>query len=424
VLIYSIINRHLIFNSSISIFNLKQQYKYHPDHLKNSEPTVYQEEQLKSEEMLINMGPQHPSTHGVLRLEVITDGEIVKDVIPHLGYLHRCFEKHAESLSYNQVLPYVDRMDYLAAINSEHAFAMGVERMLGIEEQIPKRVEYIRVLLAELNRLASHFVAIGTYGIDIGAFTPFLWMMRDREHILRLLEWASGARMLYNYIWIGGLFFDVPVGFEERCKSFSNYLKPKLKDLENLLISNKIFIDRTANVGVLPMDLAINYGVTGPMLRGSGLKLDLRKVDGYSVYPELDFDVPIGEGKMGVVGDCWDRTWVRYRECEESIKIIDQCLERLTGDLKRDKEFDPRAAVPKKIRPKAQDFYVRSENPKGELGYFFRADGKSDKPFRVKSRGPSFVNLSVLPEISKGYMLADLVAIMGSLDVVMGEVDR
>ncbi|MEP4598428.1 MAG: NADH-quinone oxidoreductase subunit D, partial [Cyclobacteriaceae bacterium] len=276
--------------------------------------------------MLINIGPQHPSTHGVLRLEVITDGEIVNDVIPHLGYLHRCFEKHAESVPFNQAIPYVDRMDYVAAMNSEHAWAMGVERMLGIDDKIPKRVEYIRVLVAELNRLASHFVAIGTYGLDIGAFTPFLWMMRDREHIQRMLEWASGARMLYNYIWIGGLFYDLPVGFEERCKEFSAYLKPKLDDVDNLLITNKIFIDRTANVGNLPLDLAINYGVTGPMLRASGMNFDLRKIDGYSVYPEIEFDIPVGKGEVGSVGDCWDRTWVRMQECRESIRIIDQCL--------------------------------------------------------------------------------------------------
>ncbi|MFT6866060.1 MAG: NADH-quinone oxidoreductase subunit D [Cyclobacteriaceae bacterium] len=400
------------------------QYTYDPKNFTNSEPTVYKEGDLKTGEMLINIGPQHPSTHGVLRLEVITDGEIVVDVVPHLGYLHRCFEKHAESVPFNQAIPYVDRMDYVAAMNSEHAWAMGVERMLGIDDKIPKRVEYIRVLVAELNRLASHFVAIGTYGLDIGAFTPFLWMMRDREHILRMLEWASGARMLYNYIWIGGLFYDLPIGFEERCKEFSAYLKPKLTDVDNLLISNKIFIDRTANVGNLPLDLAINYGVTGPMLRASGLKFDLRKVDGYSVYPEIDFDVPVGKGEMGSTGDCWDRTWVRMQECKESVKIIDQCLEKLTSDHKRTRDFNPRELVPKKIRPKAQDFYVRAENPKGELGYFFRTDGRSDIPVRCKARACSFSNLSVLPEISKGVMIADLIAIIGSIDFVLGEIDR
>ena len=400
------------------------QYTYHPDHLKNSEPIYTSVSSLKRGEMVFNIGPQHPSTHGVLRLEVVTDGEIVKEVIPHIGYLHRCFEKHAESMPFNQTIPYVDRMDYMSAMNSEHAYAMGVERMLGITDQIPKRVEYIRVLVAELNRIASHFVAIGTYGLDIGAFTPFLWLMRDREHILRLLEWTCGARMLYNYIWIGGLYYDLPLQFEERCAEFSAYLKPKLEHLETLLITNKIFIERTAKVGVLPLDLAVNYGVTGPMLRGSGLKYDLRRVDGYSVYPELDFDIPVGTGAMGTVGDCWDRTYVRMQECHESLKIIDQCLTKLTHELKRDKDFNPRALVPKKIRPKAGDYYVRAENPKGELGFFFRTDGRSDIPIRCKARGCSFVNLSVLPEMSKGVMISDLIAIVGSLDLVLGEVDR
>lgn len=389
-----------------------------------SEPLKYRSSDLTSEEMIINVGPQHPATHGVLRLEVISDGEIVKEVVPHIGYLHRCFEKHAESLTYSQTIPYTDRMDYVAAMNNEWAFVMGVEKMLGIDKEISKRVEYIRVLVAELNRLASHFVAIGTYGLDIGAITPFLWMMRDREHILRMLEWASGARMLYNYIWVGGLFYDLPLGFEERSKEFVEYLKPKLKEVETLLISNKIFIERTANVGVLPMDLAINAGITGTMLRASGLKHDLRKIDQYGIYPELDFEVPIGKGEMGQTGDCWDRNWVRYWECLESVKIIEQCVEKLLGKHKRTREFNPREMVPKKIRPKAQDLYVRAENPKGELGFFFRSDGRSDQPLRCKARGPSFSNLSVLSEISKGCMVSDLFAIVGSLDLLMGEVDR
>lgn len=400
------------------------QYVPDKDHLKNSEPNVTRAEDLKTEEMVINMGPQHPSTHGVLRLEIVTNGEIIQKVIPHMGYLHRCFEKHAENLPYNQIIPFVDRMDYLAAMNSEHVYVMGVERMLGIENTLPKRIEYIRVLVAELNRIASHFVAIGTYGIDIGAYAPFLWLMRDREHINRLLEWISGARMLYNYIWVGGLFYDLPVGFEERCSEFINYLKPKMIELEKIIIENKIFIQRTANVGVLPLDLAINYGVSGPMLRGSGLRYDLRRVDNYSVYPELDFEVPIGKGEMGKTGDSWDRTYVRVRECYESIRIAEQCLEKLLGEHKRTREFDPQALVPKKIRPKAMDFYIRGESPKGELGFFFRTTGNTDIPFRCKGRSPCFVNLSVLPEIAKGSMIADLIAIFGSIDVVMGEVDR
>lgn len=402
----------------------KVQYKYKSTNLTDSEPNKFSVEGLRSEEMIINLGPQHPSTHGVLRLEVLMDGEVIKDVVPHLGYLHRCFEKHAESVPYNQIIPYVDRMDYVASMNSEHAYAMGVERMLGIADQLPKRVEYVRVLVAELNRIASHFIAIGTYGMDIGAFTPFFWVMRDREHILRLLEWTCGARMLYNYIWIGGLYYDLPVGFEERCTEFIKYLKPKLTELEIVLIENEIFVQRTANVGVLPLDLAINYGVTGPMLRASGLRFDLRKVDGYSIYPELEFSIPIGEGKKGTTGDCWDRTWVRMQEIHESVRIIEQCLTKLQKEHPRTKEFDPQALVPKKIRPTAQDFYVRAENPKGELGFFFRTDGKSDIPFRCKARACSFSNLSVLPEISKGVLVADLIAIIGSIDVVMGEVDR
>ena len=400
------------------------QYEYKKEYLKVSAPTKYNSETLRTEEMILNMGPQHPSTHGVLRLEVVTDGEVVVDVVPHLGYLHRCFEKHAESLPFNQIIPYVDRMDYVASMNSEHAYVMGVERMLGIENDIPKRIEYIRVVVAELNRLASHFVALGTYALDIGAYTPFLWMMRDREQILRLLEWTCGARMLYNYIWIGGLFYDLPVGFEERCLEFLKYLKPKLVELQQLVIDNKIFVERTANVGILPLPVAINYGCTGPMLRASGLRYDLRRVDGYSVYPELDFDIPIGEGKMGAVGDCWDRTWVRVEECWESLKIIEQSVVQLTGNHKRTRDFDPQALVPKKIRPKAMDFYVRAENPKGELGFFFRTDGRADIPVRCKARACSFNNLSVIGELSKGALLGDLVAIIGSIDVVMGEVDR
>ena len=402
----------------------KIQYQYKPENFKLSDPNKYVLENLRSEEMILSLGPQHPSTHGVLRMEVISDGELVVDVVPHLGYLHRCFEKHAESLPFNQIIPYVDRMDYLAAMNSEHAYVMGVEKMLDLTGKLPKRIEYIRVLVAEMNRIASHFVAIGTYGLDIGAYTAFLWVMRDREHIQRLLEWICGARMLYNYMWVGGLFYDLPVGFEERCTEFVNYLKPKMIELRELIIENKIFVQRTANVGILPMDLAINYGCTGPVLRGSGLKLDLRKVDKYSVYPEMDFDIPIGKGEMGTVGDCWDRNYVRVQECDESIKIMEQCLIQLKNDHKRTMDFDPQALVPKKIRPQAMDFYARAESAKGELGFFFRTDGRSDIPVRLKARSCSLHNLSIIPEVSRGAMLADLVAIIGSMDLVMGEVDR
>lgn len=379
---------------------------------------------LGAEEMVLNMGPQHPSTHGVLRLELITDGEIVKEVIPHAGYLHRCFEKHAESMNYGKTIPFTDRMDYLASMNNSHAFVMGVERMLGISARIPRRVEYIRVLVCELNRIASHLIAIGTYGIDIGAFTPFMWCFRDREHIMNMLEWVSGSRMLYNYIWVGGLFYDLPVGFEERCQEFVDYFEPKLPELDQLLTDNQIFISRTANIGVLPADVAINYGCSGPMLRASGIKWDLRRVDEYSVYPELEFDIPVGKGAMGKTGDCWDRFKVRVDEVRESVRIIRQCLVQLSGPLSRTADFDPRALVPKKVNLKAQDYYVRAENPKGELGFYFVTQERTDIPLRVKARGPSFNNLSVLPELAKGVLIADLIAILGSIDIVLGEVDR
>lgn len=401
----------------------KVQYKYKPENLGISEPVKYTLEELAEEEMLLNMGPQHPSTHGVLRLEVITDGELITDVVTHMGYLHRCFEKHAENLPFNQIIPFVDRLDYAASMNSEHAYVMGVEKMLGIEN-LPLRIEYIRVLVAELNRIASHFLALGTYAADLGATTPFLWLFRDRETILRLLEWTSGARLLYNYIWIGGLFYDLPLGFEQKVAEFTQYLRPKLIELQNIIIDNHIFIQRTANVGILPINMAVNYGCSGPVLRGSGLKYDLRREDAYSVYPEIDFDIPFGKGMVGTTGDSWDRNYVRVQECWESLKIIDQCVEILTKKHVKNKEFDPQAMVPKKIRPAAMDFYCRAENSKGELGFFFRTDGRSDIPMRVKCRSASFHNLSVLSELSKGLMVADLVAIIGSLDVVMGEVDR
>ncbi|HHG86176.1 MAG TPA: NADH-quinone oxidoreductase subunit D [Bacteroidetes bacterium] len=392
--------------------------------LRRSAPAKTQIQDLNSEEMVLNMGPQHPSTHGVLRLELVTDGEVVINVVPHLGYLHRCFEKHAEKLPIPQIIPYTDRLDYLSSMNNNLAFVMGAEKMMGLTGKLPKRVEYIRVLVSELNRIASHLVAIGTFGLDVGAITPFLWCFRDREHIVKLLEWASGARMLYNYIWVGGLFFDLPVGFESRCTEFVNYFKPKLKELNGLLTNNRIFVERTANVGILPRDVAINYGCSGPVLRGSGLKLDLRRLDGYSVYPELAFDICVGTGEMGTLGDCWDRYKVRVDEVTESIRIIEQCVEKLTKAYPRTDDFDPQAMCPSKTRPKAGEYYARAENPKGELGFYMIMDGKKDIPERCKVRAPSFSNLSILPEISRGVLIADLIAILGSIDIVLGEVDR
>jgi len=371
---------------------------------------------LKTDTMILNMGPQHPSTHGVLRLELVVDGEIIVDVIPHIGYLHRCFEKHAEQMTnYQQVIPYTDRMDYVAAMGNELAYVLAVEKLMGLG--VPERVQYIRVIMAELQRIASHLLAIGTYGLDLGAFTPFLWCFREREKILDMFEITCGARLLYNYIWIGGVSHDLPSEFGKKLKDFLKTFPKALKEINELLTFNKIFIDRTANVGVLPADVAINYGCSGPMLRGSGVKFDLRKNEPYLVYDRFEFDIPVGEGKMGTVGDCWDRYYVRVREMEESLKIIEQAWEQIPAG-------DVHSAIPKKVRPPQGEVYFRTENPRGEIGFYIISDGHSSSPFRVKARAPSFVNLSVLPEISRGYMIADLVAILGSVDIVLGEVDR
>lgn len=369
---------------------------------------------LKTESMTLNMGPQHPSTHGVLRLELELEGELVLNVIPHLGYLHRCFEKHAESMQYNQVVPYTDRLDYLASIGNNLGYAITVEKLLGIE--VPERVEYIRVIMAELQRIASHQVALGSNGADIGALTPFLYLFRDREHILNIIEETCGARMLYNYIWVGGLSHDIHPDFVRKTKEFVNYYRPQIVELDNLLSYNKIFIERTANIGVLPVETAINYGASGPTLRGSGIKFDLRRDDPYSIYDRFDFDIPVGKGLQGTVGDCWDRYYVRVREMEQSLRIIEQAIDQIP-------EGDVQSAIPKRIKPPKGTAYARVENPRGELGYFIISDGTTN-PFRVKVRAPSFVNLEILGELCKGYLVADIIAILGSIDIVLGEVDR
>ncbi|MBN1302342.1 MAG: NADH-quinone oxidoreductase subunit D [Melioribacteraceae bacterium] len=369
---------------------------------------------IKTEQLILNMGPQHPSTHGVLRLEVELEGEVVTKVKPHLGYLHRCFEKHAEAMSYPQVIPYTDRMDYLASMYNNFGYVLAVEKLMGIK--VPERVEYIRIIMGELQRIASHMVALGTYGLDIGAFTPFLYLFRDREKILTLFEMTCGARLLYNYMWVGGLSHDLHPDFVRMTREFISYFRPNVVEVNELLTFNKIFIERTANIGILPADTAINYGITGPNLRASGVKWDLRKNDPYSIYDRFDFEIPVGEGTMGTVGDCWDRYYVRVLEMEQSLRIIEQALDQLP-------EGDINESIPKRIKPPAGSVYQRVENSKGELGYFIISDGTLN-PFRVKVRAPSFVNLSVLNELCRGHMVADIIAILGSIDIVLGEVDR
>jgi NADH-quinone oxidoreductase subunit D len=381
----------------------------------NSEENILNKKSgLKTEEMVLNMGPQHPSTHGVLRLELELEGELILNVRPHIGYLHRCFEKHCEAMTYPQVIPYTDRLDYLASMYNNFGYVVTMEKFLGIE--VPERVHYIRIIMGELQRIASHLVALGTYGVDIGAFTPFLYCFRDRELILSLFEMTCGARLLYNYMWVGGLSHDLHPDFVSKAKEFVRYFSPKIVELNNLLSFNKIFIDRTANVGILPLETAINYGITGPMLRASGLKFDLRKNDPYSLYDRFDYEIPVGTGENGTVGDCWNRYYVRIREMEESLKIVEQALEQLP-------EGDVQSAIPKRIKPPVGSIYGRVENPKGELGYFIISDG-STNPVRVKVRGPSFVNLEVMNALCKGHLVADVITVLGSIDIVLGEVDR
>lgn len=367
-------------------------------------------------EMTINMGPQHPSTHGVLRLELVLDGEIIKKVKPHIGFLHRCFEKYAEKMDdYAKVIPYTDRMDYVSAMNQEHGYVVALERMLELE--VSEKVEHIRVIVAELQRIASHLLGIGAFGLDLGAFTPFLYLFTEREKILDIFEKTSGARLLYNYMAVGGLMRDVHPDFKTDVADFVKTFRPKIKELNDLLSYNNIFVKRTANIGILPEKVGLNYGASGPVLRGSGVKWDLRKDDPYSIYDRFEFDIPVGSGEMGTLGDCWDRYNVRVREMEQSLRIIEQALDTMPD------EGDVKSAIPKRIRMKEGEIYVRTETPRGELGYFIAGDN-SASPFRVKARAPSFVHLSMLAAISRGSLIADMVAIVGSIDIVLGEVDR
>ena len=376
---------------------------------------------LRTEEMLVNMGPQHPSTHGVLRLVLRTDGEMVLEAIPHIGYLHRCAEKIGENLQPYQYIPYTDRMDYLAGMNNNQGFALTIERLAGVE--IPPRAKGIRVVFAELNRIASHLVSLGTYGLDMGAFTPFLYCFREREMILDLFEAACGARLTYSYITVGGVHDDLPVGWIERCREFLDYFEPKIDDYNNLLTFNHIFIKRTGRVGVISAADILAYGVTGPSLRGSGIRWDLRKSLPYDGYEDYDFDIPIAR-PGGVdeippdveVGDCWSRYYVRVLEMIQSVRIIRQALDRLpTGDTQAKKL--------KNLKLPDDEIYVEVENPRGQLGFYVRGDG-SAIPARVKARGPSFCNLSITTHVCTNVLLADVPAIIGSIDVVMGEVDR
>lgn len=365
---------------------------------------------LTDEELIINMGPQHPSTHGVLYLELKLNGEVVVDCWPHIGYLHRSCEKIAENRMYTQYIPFTDRLDYIAAMNNNLGYCLAVEKLLKME--ISPRVHYVRTIIAELNRIGSHLIAMGTFAQDLGAYaTPLFYCFRDREKIVDLFEDLCGARLTYNYMRIGGVRRELPPNAQQVLTEFIKYEREKLKEYDDLLTYNAIFIARTKGIGIMSQDMALDYGITGPMLRSTGFKWDLRKDEPYMMYDKFDFDVPVGEQ-----GDSLDRFKVRLGEIHQSLRIVEQAI----GGLP---EGNAAVKVNKMYRPVAGEAYCRTENPKGELGFYIIADG-STNPYRLKIRSPSFCNLAALPDLIRGLNLSDAVCVLGSLDIVMGEIDR
>lgn len=387
---------------------------------------------VRTDEMLVNMGPQHPSTHGVLRLVLRTDGEIVSEIEPHIGYLHRCAEKIGENISARQFIPYTDRMDYLAAMNMNLGWSLAVEKLMRL--QVTEKARHLRVLISELSRIASHLVGMGAYGLDLGTFSPFLYAFREREKILDLFEEACGARLTYSYITVGGLTADLPPGWLERCEAFLEQFEPVIQEYHTLLTTNAIFVKRTAGIGVLSPELAINYGCSGPVLRGSGVDQDMRR-DGESIYTAMydgyAFEVAVSkDGRYPsdhvypavppdtVLGDCWHRFYVRMLEVVQSIDLVRQAIDRYSackGPL----------GEPVKVAEKLPtgDVYLETECPKGQMGFYVVGNGTAI-PWRVRARSSSFSNLSVLAELCHGCLIADVPAIVGSLDIVMGEIDR
>ena len=398
---------------------------------------------VRTDEMLVNMGPQHPSTHGVLRLLLRTDGEIVHEVTPYIGYLHRCAEKIGENLSPPQWIPYTDRMDYLAGMNMNLGMSLAVEKLVDME--VPDKAMTIRVIIAELGRIASHLVAMGTYGLDLGTFSPFLYAFREREIILDLFEEVCGARLTYSYITPGGVTHDLPaqipippglasltgqspnkkVSWLEATTMFLNWLEPRIQEYHTLLTRNSIFIKRTARLGILPRDLAINYGCTGPVLRGSGVDWDLRR-DGEPIYTRMyegyEFDIPVGPFEdappEAELGDNWCRFYVRMREVVEAIGLVRQGIERYPS-------AEGSYRLPYKLSTKLpkDECYLETECPRGAMGFYFVGDGHAE-PFRARAKSSSFCNLTVTGPLCEGFLLADIPAVVGSLDVVMGEIDR
>ncbi len=369
---------------------------------------------LHTEDMTLNVGPQHPSTHGVLRFVVKTDGEVINEAIPDVGYLHRSIEKIGEKCTWHGYVPYTDRADYLAAMFANQGFCMAAERLGKVE--VPPRGEYCRVIACELNRIASHLIAVGTFGQDIGAITPFLHALRERETINDLMEEICGARLTYNYLRIGGVGYDIKPETCSRITAFLDHFEPIVDEYNRLLSYNKIFIERLANVAVISREDALQYNLVGPNLRASGVQWDIRRDIPYSVYPELDFEVPVGSGERGALGDSYDRYHVRIRELMESCKILRQCLGKMP-------DGPAIAKVARKFRPPAGETYVRIEAPRGDMGYYVVSDG-SEYPYRVRIRTGSFTAMSIIDKISPGIMVADLIALIASLDVDAPEIDR
>jgi len=398
---------------------------------------------LHGDKMVLNMGPSHPSTHGVLRIVLELDGEIITKATPDIGYLHRGDEKIAENMTYTQFIPYTDRLDYLAPLANNVAYALAVEKLLGIHQQLPPRCQYLRVICCELARISSHLLGIGCYAMDIGAMTVFLHTYTEREKIHNLCESLTGARFTTSYTRIGGVSRDTPPGWCAAVRQFLSEVVVNLAEVETLLTRNRIWVDRTRGLGIIPRELAIDYGLTGPNLRASGVDYDLRKAEPYLCYADLDFKVPLGS-----VGDCYDRYLVRMEEMRQSVDIIRQCLDRMPGGPDNaGKEPvcvpDGKVVLPPKrkvlssmeelihhflnvtqgINAPPGEIYFGHENPKGELGFYICSRG-GGTPYRLKIRSPSFVNLSILPQLLPGHMVSDVVAILGSFDFVMGECDR
>jgi NADH-quinone oxidoreductase subunit D len=365
---------------------------------------------IKTEPFILNMGPQHPSTHGVFRMRVTLDGEVIVDIEPVIGYLHRGIEKLAEGRTYTQIIPFTDRFDYVASMTNNLAYVLAVEKLAGIK--IPERAEYLRIMMAEAMRISNHIMAVGFLLNDLGALmTPVLYMWREREKLLDLFEMVCGQRLTYNYMRIGGVSHDIPDEFLPAFTKWVDEMPRYLDEYDNLLARNEILLIRTKGVGVLPTDMAINSGASGPVLRASGVDWDLRRDDPYSIYDRLEFDVPVG-----TKGDNYDRYWIRIQEARQSVRMLKQILK----DLPEGKVC---ADVPNLLRPPVGEVYGRIDAPKGELGFYLVSDN-SIAPYRFHVRAPALINLTALREMVRGWKVADLIVTFGSIDVCLGEIDR